>query len=220
MTGTVSFFATMPLPRDAKAAATCLLVFTIISVLMLTGITGAWDGRVLQDLASWRTPAITTLMRAASWIGNGQGEVPLVLLVAGLLWRGGRGPSAWRYLALAASCEMLWALAKLLFHRPRPAIVTRLGDAGWYSYPSGHAMLAPVIWGFGLTLLAELVAAPAAKRACWTLAVTMPIVIAVSRLYLGVHYPTDVIGGFALGMGWVFWWRDRVSTPGELARSS
>jgi undecaprenyl-diphosphatase len=209
----------MPLSRDDKAAATCLLVFTIISVLMLTGITGAWDGRVLQNVASWRTPAMTTLMRAMSWIGNGQVEVPLVLLVSGLLWRGGRGPSAWRYLALAGSCEILWAAAKLLFHRPRPAIVTRLSDAGWYSYPSGHAMLAPVIWGFGLILLAELVAAPAAKRTCWTLAVAMPIAIALSRLYLGVHYPTDLLAGLFLGTAWVLEWRVRVSAAAETART-
>ena len=197
--------------KVTKAAATCLALFAVISVLMLAGVTGGWDARVLQDLASIRTPGVTRIMQAMSWIGNWQGEVPLVVLVTGLLWFRRRPAAAWRFLAVAASAEVFWAFTKLLFHRPRPTIVTRLGEAGWYSYPSGHATLAPVIWGFGLVLLAELVRSRLVKVVLWTLAVVMPAAIAASRLYLGVHYPTDVLAGLALGLAWVLLGRGSVS---------
>jgi undecaprenyl-diphosphatase len=209
----------MSFPRVSKAASACFLVFAIMSVLVVAGVTDDVDRHALQVIGPLRGPVATMLMRAASWLGDGQAEVPLLLLVAGLLWRSGRGTSAWRYLAFAVSGEAFWALTKLLFHRPRPMIVTRLGEAGWYSYPSGHAMLAPVIWSVGLILLAELVASRAAKMSLWTLAVAIPIAIAVARVYLGVHYPTDVLAGLVLGVGWVFLWRVPVSAAADTARS-
>ena len=221
MTKTVSFVATMPFPRVSTSALACLLLFAIVSVLVVTGVTHDLDRQALQVIGPLRNPVATTIMRGASWIGDWMGEVPLLLLIAGLVWLRGRRNSAWRYLALAVSGEVVWAIAKLLFHRPRPTIITRLGGAGWYSYPSGHATLAPVIWGFGLVLLAQLVDSRPVKRILWTLAVAIPILIAVSRLYLGVHYPTDVLGGLALGVGWVLVWHVSVSapTPGGSTRS-
>jgi undecaprenyl-diphosphatase len=204
----------------SRPAFVCFLLFVVVAVLVVTGTTSELDHQALQAIASWRTPGLTTFMRAASWIGNWQGEVPLVLLVAGLLALRGRHNSALRFLALAVTGEAFWALAKLLFHRARPTIVTRLGEAGWYSFPSGHATLAPVIWGFGLVLLAQLVAYRPAKIALWTIAFVVPAVIAVSRLYLGVHYPTDVVAGLALGMGWAFVWHVPIRPQCALAATN
>lgn len=203
-----------------KSAFICFLIFVVVSVLMVTGVTSDLDRQALQVIASHRNPAATTIMRAASWIGDWMGEVPLLLLIGGVLWLRGHRNSAWRYLVLAAAGEVFWAATKLLFHRPRPTIVPRLGDAGWYSYPSGHATLAPVIWGLGLILLAQLVESRAAKIVLWTLAIAGPAMIAASRLYLGVHYPTDVLAGLVLGVGWVLLWRVPIPAPEGSKRSS
>jgi undecaprenyl-diphosphatase len=97
-------------------------------------------------------------------------------------------------------------LAKQSFQRPRPDIIDRFAGAGWYSYPSGHAMLAPVIWGLGLLLLSQSVSNALIRRVLLFLAVTIPIAIGVSRVYLGVHFPSDVIAALALGTGWVLLW--------------
>jgi undecaprenyl-diphosphatase len=125
------------------------------------------------------------------------------------LWRLGRRIEARRYLFSALSAEVVFLIAKASFQRPRPDLITKLANAGWYSYPSGHAMLAPVIWGAGLLLMARAVRHPAARGVLVILAVVLPVLIAVSRVYLGVHYPSDVLGALALGTGWAIWWTQR-----------
>jgi undecaprenyl-diphosphatase len=78
-------------------------------------------------------------------------------------------------------------------------------------------MLGPVTWGFGLVLLAQLGLSRGLKIALWTLAVAIPLAIAVSRVYLGVHYATDVLAGLALGSCWVWLWRPWLAEPQEVA---
>ena len=131
----------------------------------------------------------------------------LILLVAAILWFARRPTSARRYLALCVSAEALYLLAKLAFHRPRPTVIPQLGEAGWFSFPSGHSMLAPVTWGLGLVLLAQLVQARQTRMAIGIAAAMICLIIASCRIYLGVHYSTDVLAGLALGTGWVLlWW--------------
>ena len=194
-----------------KSSLVCLVAFAIVSVLVSSGTTHDWDVAVLQWFGSWRTPPATSIMQFISNIGNWYGEVPLLLLVAGLLRRHNRRASAWRFIVVALGAEGLYAVAKLLFHRARPTVLTHLSDAGWYSYPSGHSLVAPVIWGGGLVLCAQLAKRRALKRALIVAAVTMPTLIAVSRVYLGVHYLTDVLGGLSLGMAWLLIWWGAVS---------
>lgn len=192
--------------RARRAAFVCFLVVAVVSALVATGVTDALDRRTLQAIVPRRTPSATTFMRGASWLGDWMGELPLFVLIVDLLWFRGNRRTFWRYMGLAACAEVSWSAMKLIFHRPRPALAGRLGDAGWYSYPSGHATLAPVIWGIGLVLLAQLFESRAVKIALWTLSIAMPVAILASRLYLAVHYPTDVLAGLALGIGWVLLW--------------
>ena len=72
-------------------------------------------------------------------------------------------------------------------------------------------MLAPIIWSAGLVLLLPLVRKRAVRNVLIALAIVLPIAIAKSRVYLGVHYATDVVGGLALGLCWVLCWWDVVS---------
>jgi undecaprenyl-diphosphatase len=108
----------------------------------------------------------------------------------------------------ALSAEVLYLLLKPIFQRERPRIIERLAEAGWYSYPSGHAMLAPVIYGFGLILLAQSVRDRRIRAALVTLALTLPPLIAISRVYLGVHYPSDVVAALFLGNAWMLLWSE------------
>jgi len=197
--------------RRQGIAILCLVCFASVSVLVSSGITHDRDVAVLQWFGSWRSPGLTSAMQFISNLGAWHVEVPLILVVAALLWYRGRGTSAWRYVAFCVGGEALYALAKILFHRERPTVLTHLSDAGWYSYPSGHSMLAPIIWSAGLVLVSQLVKNRAIRTALLALAVVLPIAIAKSRVYLGVHYLTDVLGGLALGMAWVMFWWDAVS---------
>ena len=210
----------MTLPRLTRPAGAFFLSFAVIALLMVTHVTDALDVAILQAVGSWRTPALTSAMRAAEFVGDGKVEIPLALLVCALLWIRGRSIGAWRYFGVCLSAEALYLLAKLAFHRQRPTVIPHLGQGGWYSFPSGHAMLAPVIWGLGLVLLAQLVNARAARIASWIAAVTICATIAACRVYLGVHYPSDVLGGICLGMAWVLWWWNALHDQGRAAAAT
>jgi undecaprenyl-diphosphatase len=143
----------------------------------------------------------------AGWMGVlsgiGQGSFAIPAGVAVLLILVLRG---WRRSALCYGVTVLtgWGLNALLkegFRRHRPDIIPRLDGAGWYSFPSGHAMLAPLVFGLGAFLLTR-GSPPMVRRAVRTAAVLLCLSIACSRVYLGVHYPSDVIGALLAGTGW------------------
>lgn len=183
-----------------------MVAFVAISVLMVLGLTGTWDDAVLQWIGTVRGGITLDLMIAATVLGDGEVEIPFALATGALLWRLGRPRCARIFVFCALSGQILLMLAKQSFQRPRPDIIDRLAGAGWYSYPSGHAMLAPVIWGLGLFLLSQSVRHEGIRRVLLFLAVTIPIAIAVSRVYLGVHFPSDVIAALVLGTGWILLW--------------
>ena len=183
-------------------------IFAGLSVLVVLERTLPLDMALLHWADAHRTPWRTDVMLFFTFIGNGLVEVPLALLAAWALWRLGRPLCARRYVLAALSAEVLYALLKPAFQRERPRIIERLADAGWYSYPSGHAMLAPVIYGFGLILLAQSVRDRHTRAVLVMIALTTPPLIAVSRVYLGVHYPSDVVGALFLGNAWLLLWSE------------
>jgi membrane-associated phospholipid phosphatase len=68
-----------------------------------------------------------------------------------------------------------------------------------------------IIISLGFVLLAD--ALPRVRHALWALAIVIPLLVGFSRVGLGVHYPSDVVGGLALGWAWLFWWRDWSRRP-------
>ena len=183
-----------------------MATFVVISTLVVSGLTGSWDDAILEWIGTVRGGIVLDLMIGATVLGDGEVEIPFALATGLLLWRLGRPRCARIFVSCALTGQLLLVLAKQSFQRPRPEIIDKLAGAGWYSYPSGHAMLAPVIWGLGLLLLSQSVSNALMRRVLLFLAVTIPVAIGVSRVYLGVHYPSDVIGALVLGTGWVLLW--------------
>lgn len=197
-----------------------LALFVLVSVLMVLGVTLPFDEAAMRWLGAERTPARTEVMLFFTFIGNGMIEVPLALLAAWALYRLGRPRCAKRYVFAALSAEVVYAIAKPLFRRDRPQIIERLADAGWYSYPSGHAMLAPVIYGFALVLLAKSVPSRTVRLLLIATSLLIPPLIALSRVYLGVHYPSDVVGALFLGNAWLLLWTEAPERSSSDATSS
>jgi undecaprenyl-diphosphatase len=149
-------------------------------------------------------------MRVASVIGSGSVEIPLALLFSLRLAMTHRRPEAAGYTGATLSGWALYGLLKFLFQRARPRVIPRLmRGGGWYAFPSGHASLAPLVFGLGALIWAA--PWPRATR-LWLLgaASVLSILIAFSRVYLGLHWPSDALGGLLLGTGWaalwVWWW--------------
>jgi cation-transporting ATPase E/undecaprenyl-diphosphatase len=153
--------------------------------------------RVLQDLRpAWSDSVMTGL----SELGDAAVVVPVVLVVlAWLIWH-----RLWRtalyWLAAVGGAEVIVKLVKLLLHRARPNPFAA-GIEG-FSFPSSHATLAMVAYGFLAFLLCE------GQRHQTRVAILLTAVIAVtliaaSRLYLGVHWMSDVVAGMSLGLAWV-----------------
>ena len=197
-----------------------LALFVLVSVFMVLGVTLPFDEAAMRWLGAERTPARTEVMLFFTFIGNGMIEVPLALLAAWALYRLGRPRCAKRYVFAALSAEVVYAIAKPLFRRDRPQIIERLADAGWYSYPSGHAMLAPVIYGFALVLLAKSVPSRTVRLLLIATSLLIPPLIALSRVYLGVHYPSDVVGALFLGNAWLLLWTEAPERSSSDATSS
>lgn len=193
--------------------------FAITAILVQSGVTLPGDEAMLRAFGAARTDGRTALMRFFTLLGNGKVEIPFALALVGFFWWKDERHRARRYFFACVSGEALYALAKASFGRERPHVIERLADAGWKSFPSGHAMLAPVIYTFGLALLARRINSAPARAVLSGLGIVLPLLIAVSRLYLGVHYPSDVVAGLLLGSAWALLWDGRGSRPSASATS-
>jgi membrane protein DedA with SNARE-associated domain/membrane-associated phospholipid phosphatase len=142
------------------------------------------------------SPALDLLMRSFTLIGSTPAVVVVVLALGGRCWYRGDRRAASALAAVAAMTEALNFVLKEAFHRARPSLwdVVALHS---YSFPSGHAMAAVAIYG-----MAAVVAVRLWPRLTRVAEIGMPLLallIGISRVYLGAHWPTDVLAGFAAG---------------------
>jgi membrane-associated phospholipid phosphatase len=157
-----------------------------------------FDRQLLTALYAWQRPWLDAFFRAATWLGSILVLLPLSLAVAWRLWRDGRPGSA-LFLPLATGGAALLAHAgKLLVVRPRPdlypALIAMPADL---SFPIAHAMQATA-FALAWVLL------PALRPGWATIgaAAVLVAVVAFSRIYLQVHFPSDVLIGLVAGAAW------------------
>jgi undecaprenyl-diphosphatase len=102
---------------------------------------------------------------------------------------------------------MVSSLLKLLFSRERPDLDLRLVVEQSYGFPSGHAMMSAVVY-LSLAVILSTILPSVRERALLLLAaMLLTFMVGISRLYLGVHYPTDVLAGWSVGLAWAsLWW--------------
>ena len=196
------------------AIALGLLAFIGIADNTLEGDTRSFDESVLTGL---RDPADLSNPIGPDWVEHGfaditalGGYVVLSMLVIGaaIYLIASRKPHAALLLVGAVvSGTVLSELLKLGFSRPRPDLVSHMVDVQSASFPSGHAMVSAVAYLTLGTLLARAHEKRSTKIIVMTYAIILTLLIGVSRVYLGVHWPTDVLAGWALGAAWAaLWW--------------
>lgn len=175
------------------------------------------DRPVVRYLADHRTGWLTTAMRDLTWLGSSLVLVPLVAIAGFAALRRTRSWAALAQLGLSlGGAVVLYSLLKPLVRRPRPQMGHLVANASGFAFPSGHATQAAAV---GVTL-AILVSASTGswsrKVAAWMGAVIFAIVVGFSRVYLGVHWPTDVLAGYALGAIWASLSNLAIRWPGRV----
>ncbi len=146
---------------------------------------------------------LTKLMVAASVIGASYITWPLTSLCVALFYRAAN-TRAVRQLVISMPGALLLELSiKNLVKRPRPEPFFGYPLPLSYSFPSGHALYSMACYGMLATLIAPLIPSRAGRALFWAATILLVAAIGFSRIYLGVHYPSDVLGGYALGVVWV-----------------
>jgi undecaprenyl-diphosphatase len=183
-------------------ALLCAAGFGWLADQVAGGHTAQFDNRVREVIHTWATPALTRSMKIMSFIGEPYIIWPL--LVVALLLRERLGING-SLLVIAMAGEVLIEQAlKFGFRRARPEPFFGYPLPGSYSFPSGHALASLVFFGTFTAVLSPRLRSWWKHTLLWTGAALLIAAIGFSRIYLGVHYPTDVIGGYAAGLAWVF----------------
>ncbi len=199
-------------PRSLIAAAVLFAAVILLGLAVGAGWTEALDWQVSHALSlriDESDPTFIAVMQGISWIGGGTPRWIIVILLCGLVWHwcGPRCAVALGGASLAANLAS--SLLKLGFGRARPGLIDHLDHQTSFAYPSGHATSAAVVY-----LLLAALAPPRWRAAAWTLAVAMIVLNGFSRIMLGVHWASDIVGGTMLGAAFALmgsWWMSRSS---------
>ena len=190
-------------------ACTALLLFVVLAGEVMEGDTRALDTRILvalrnpNDLSKPRGPAwLESALLDLTAMGGATVLGLVVIAIVGFLLLQARYRTAFFILVTAVSAEMLDEVLKRVFMRPRPNVVPHLRDVVSTSFPSGHAMDSAIIYLTLGAMLMRVAERRMTKAYCLIVAVLITFLVGASRVYLGVHYPTDVIGGWTFGFAW------------------
>jgi undecaprenyl-diphosphatase len=147
----------------------------------------AWVEGALFDLTALGGPTVLGLM---------------VIAIVGYLALQRRYRTATFIFITASTGVVVGYAMKALFMRARPTVVPQLRPVAETSFPSGHAMQSAIVFLTLGALLMRIAEGRLTKLYCFVVAMLLTFLVGVSRVYLGVHYPTDVLGGWIIGMLW------------------
>ncbi|MBA3259376.1 MAG: phosphatase PAP2 family protein [Gemmatimonadales bacterium] len=171
---------------------------------VLEGDTQALDEQLRHLVNLHATPTLTEIMRLASVWGAPRRLGVVGAVVAGLFLARGWSRGALLVVVTLAGAGLLDGGLKLFFGRERPdAFFDSYPSPTTFSFPSGHALFATAFFGGLAVLLRARLRQASLRLAVGLAAVSLILLIGFSRIYLGVHYPSDVIGGVAAGTVWV-----------------
>jgi undecaprenyl-diphosphatase len=194
--------ARLPLAALATSAA-ALLVFGWLANQALRGQTAGFDTAVRQAIHAYAAPALTRAMKAFTLAGSALILIPVGCVAVWRLASAGRKRAAALLVISVLGGEVLDQLLKLLFHRPRPEPFFGFREPITYSFPSGHAITACSFYLVLAAILSRRIGSKSARAALWSFAAILAGAIGFSRVYLGVHYPSDVIAGYAAAAIWI-----------------
>lgn len=185
-----------------------LIPFLIIIIIIMFNMNAIQhiDNRVTLSIISWRTPQLSSFFSAVTILANPTSVVTTVLIlaiIAYVLTKRFHLP-LWIILTNSIGSLGLNPLVKNIVQRSRPDEELRLVQEASYSFPSGHAFASMVAFGCVILLLLLFLKPSAFRGVLIVLSFVTILLIGFSRIFLGVHYLSDVVAGFSLGLFWLF----------------
>jgi membrane-associated phospholipid phosphatase len=179
-----------------------LLLFAKLSEEVFSNEITAFDNNLARWVHSFANPALGAFFSALSVLGGTVGITVLTLIAfAFLMWRG-HAHYAWQLAMVVVGGLIINQTLKLLFHRSRPDLWPG-GQFAGFSFPSGHATLSLCLFGMFIWLGWRLFKSRAVRIGWTILMVLLILLIGLSRIYLGAHYPSDVLAGYLSGGLWL-----------------
>ena len=186
-----------------------VFAFGFIAQEVAQGRTSTFDRQAILAFRASTDPAVLIgpewlpeAARDATSLGSIVVVGIITLAVAGYLFLAGKPAAAWLMLIAVAGGIAVSDLLKFAFGRARPDFVTHAARVFTTSFPSGHATLSAITYLTIGAILARSQPSFAVSLYFMSLAAFLTVVIGVSRIYLGVHYPTDVLAGWCIGAAW------------------
>ena len=199
-----NFYATFGIFILAGAAVTLggTYAFAKFAGHVTSGRTQAFDEAVLRWIGEHRPMNLEPVMLEITFLGTGTVVIAVVAVSALFLWLTRHQYSAALLMISAIGGVLLNNLLKVGFDRPRPQVFEWGSHALSSSFPSGHAMSAAAVYGTVAYLAARLQKRHVHRAITLFAAFILIALIAITRLYLGVHYPSDVLAGIIIGLAW------------------
>jgi undecaprenyl-diphosphatase len=192
-----------------SAIAALLFAFGVIAQIVSEGMSLAFDQKVILALRDPGNPSapigpawVQEAARDLTSLGSVVVLVVITLFAFGYLLLARKHAAAWLMIGAVFGGIALNNLLKLEFSRPRPDAMYQAVRIFSSSFPSGHAELSAITYLTIAALLAQSQSSFKVALYCIGWAVLLTILIGISRIYLGVHYPTDVLGGWCIGAAW------------------
>lgn len=196
-------FLSLSLLIGLATAILTLIFFGWIADEALEGDARWFDDATRAAVHQFATPMLTAIMRGFSFVGSTialtAGTIFVVIRFVRRKWK----HEAKLFAVTMGGAALLNITLKLAFKRPRPVPFFNLTAPETYSFPSGHALTSAVFFGALAAILSARIKSKRVRMAVWIVCAAMFLLIGLSRIYLGVHYTTDVIAGFAAALIWI-----------------
>lgn len=177
-----------------------LLGFLVIGIFVYIDRLNTFDFFIIGVIQGWESPVLTSIMTIFSFIGSYQTIVIVSLIVAVLLYVKGKHTSQIILLFVTIiSTAIVNQILKYAIQRERPSFY-RLAEATGYSFPSGHSMGAFAVYGMMTLILLKYIHSRRGQVLTLIASSLLILFVGMSRIYLGVHFPSDVIGGYLLSL--------------------
>ncbi|WP_229752700.1 phosphatase PAP2 family protein [Paenibacillus physcomitrellae] len=181
----------------------CAILFVVLALSIRRDWIVSFDRTIIGEVQGWETAGLTRFMEALSWIGTTKVVITLIVVIMLFLYfvLGHRRELIF-FVWVCLGAYLLNVLIKSLFKRERPDLHRIVEEVG-YSFPSGHSMVSFALYGSLAYLLWRHVSSKGGRSVLLVINGLIIAGIGLSRIYLGVHYPSDVLGGYIASGCWL-----------------